>query len=139
MRFVVSVLAAVSVGGLSLALADPPAPASATTGAASSSTNATQPAAPASAPTAAQPAAKSATASSSTPAADPREERLLSQGYRPQMHDGQKVFCKRAAILGSRTEMTTLCGTVDQLSSQIQNSREATENAQRTQLPVSGH
>jgi len=60
-------------------------------------------------------------------------------GYRPQMHNGQKLFCKREDVMGSRIGGQMRCGTVDQLAAETRLSREATENAQRTQLNPSGH
>ena len=62
---------------------------------------------------------------------DPREKVLLHMGFRPRMHDGQKLFCKREQELGSRVEGTTHCGTVDQLSTEFRLSREAVEQTQR--------
>jgi hypothetical protein len=60
-------------------------------------------------------------------------------GYKPQMVHGEKRFCKRETVMGSRTDMVSRCGTVDQLTAETQLSREATDNAQRTQLPAAGH
>lgn len=143
MRLIVSVLACVAVGGLSVALADPSAPnspATPTTPAAAATSAVPAAAAPAAADTTGGTPAHSANATA-TPAAaiDPREKHLLSQGYKPQMVKGEKVFCKREAVMGSRTETVSRCGTVDQLVSETRLSREATENSQRIQLPSSGH
>ena len=154
MRLIASVVVCVSIGGSAVALADPPAPNSAAT-----------PATPAAAATSAVPAAAApaatdttggtpahsvdatatpataapAAAAAAAPAIDPREKRLLSQGYRPQMVRGERVFRERETVMGSRTETVSRCGTVDQLVSETQLSREATENSQRIQLPASGH
>ncbi len=118
MRAIAWMVALVTTGWLCEAAADPPPPAT---------TGATQPAAPASAT---QPAAKAAT--NSTPPVDEREQQLLSAGYRPQTHNGKKVFCKREGVLGSRTEMVMRCGTVDELARETRTSRDATEHGQRT-------
>ena len=153
MRLIVSVLACVAVGGLSAALADPSAPnspATPTTPAAAATSAVPAAAAPAAAaPAAAAPAAADTTGgtpahsanatATPAPAIDPREKHLLSQGYKPQMVKGERVFCKREAVMGSRTETVSHCGTVDQLASETRLSREATENSQRIQLPSSGH
>jgi hypothetical protein len=151
MRFVVGVLALLGVAGSSPALADPAPPDPAATPAAPAaaanasgstpvqaapSVNAAAPAAPA--PQAATQAPATA-AAAAAPAVDPREQRLLSQGYRPQMHEGQKLFCKRQPVSGSRTEVVMRCGTVEQLVGETQLSREATEQAQRIQLNTGGH
>ncbi len=148
MRLIVSVLACVAVGGLSAALADPSAPnspATPTTPAAAATSAVPAAAAPAAAAPAAAdttggtPAHSANATATPAPAIDPREKHLLSQGYKPQMVKGEKVFCKREAVMGSRTETVSHCGTVDQLASETRLSREATENSQRIQLPSSGH
>lgn len=148
MRLIVSVLACVAVGGLSAALADPSAPnspATPTTPAAAATSAVPAAAAPAAAAPAAAdttggtPAHSANATATPAPAIDPREKHLLSQGYKPQMVKGERVFCKREAVMGSRTETVSHCGTVDQLLSETRLSREATENSQRIQLPSSGH
>jgi hypothetical protein len=148
MRLIVSVLACVAVGGLSAALADPSAPnspATPTTPAAAATSAVPAAAAPAAATPAAAdttggtPAHSANATATPAPAIDPREKHLLSQGYKPQMVKGERVFCKREAVMGSRTETVSHCGTVDQLASETRLSREATENSQRIQLPSSGH
>lgn len=140
MRLVIGVLALVSMATVSLALADPPATDSATAASAPASPSTAQPAAPTSAASPApspadQTRAPAAAAAGAKPAVDPHEERLISMGYRPQMHNGQKLFCKREPVMGSRVETTMRCGTVEQLTAETRMSREATENAERQQLP----
>ncbi len=131
MRRIAGTLALVYVGWLGVALADPPAATPARSVAASPpSTTAAQPTAPASTPAPAKPA-PNATSAPSAQAPDPREQQLISAGYRPQMHNGQKVFCKREGVLGSRTEFVMRCGTVEQLARETQVDREATERGQR--------
>lgn len=60
---------------------------------------------------------------------------MISMGYKPQMHHGEKVYCKREAVMGSRTQMTENCKTLEELKAQTQNSRQFTENSQRLGVP----
>src|SRR6266436_5147110 len=115
MRFVVGALACMAVGGISLALADPSTPASAPS--------------PPSAPS-----APSAPAAAATPAIDPEERRLLAQGYRMQMRHGEKVFCRREEVLGSRLEGKMNCSTAQQLKSTQDQAQEAAQRLQRQNL-----
>ena len=77
------------------------------------------------------------TASSNTSAAKAKkpdltedERRLLSQGYRMEMHGGERTFCRREVVLGSHFEKK-VCGTAEQLATSRQTSRDATELSQR--------
>jgi hypothetical protein len=138
MRVNMVVLACLGVAGFTFALADPPPaaqPAEPTTSAPAHAASPTPAATPAPATQASSATAAAAAASE----VDPREKRLLSMGYKPQMVHGEKRFCKREPVMGSRTDMVSRCGTVDQLAAETQLSREATDNAQRTQLPAAGH
>jgi hypothetical protein len=140
MRFVVGVLACMGVGGL--ALADPATPEPAPTAAAPSapttpstptSAAATPaPAAPAAAP--AVPAGPTATAAPAShpapPTSDFEEKRLLSEGYRIEMRNGERVFCHREEILGSRVEGRKVCNTKQQLELTESQSK---HNLERTQ------
>jgi hypothetical protein len=114
MRLVIGVL--VLVGAGAMAIADPPPPA------ASATTTATPPA-PVSSP------------SHETKAAlDPREKMLRSKGYRLEMHNGQKMYCRIEEVLGSRVGGKKTCGTVEDLEEREHLSREMAEGAQRMQL-----
>jgi hypothetical protein len=121
MRFVVGVLACMGVGGL--ALADPaiPAPAPAPTSTApSASTSAASTPAPA-APAPASPAAvivtaPATTAAAKTPEIDQVDKHFLSEGYKMEMHHGEKVFCRREEVLGSRLGAQKVCSTALQLT-----------------------
>jgi hypothetical protein len=126
MRFVVAVLTCMSVGGTSLALADPP----------STSPQQTAPAAP---PAPAAPAATQvAPAAPAKPELDPLEKRFLAQGYRMQMRHGERVFCRKEEVLGSRLEGRVSCNTAAQLKAIEQQSQEAVERAQRGTVPKQG-
>ena len=136
MRFVVGALACMAVGGISLALADP----STTASALSPPSDPSAPSAPAAAaltPAPASPAPvtlQTAPAAAATPAIDPEERRLLAQGYRMQMRHGEKVFCRREEVLGSRLEGKMNCSTAQQLKSTQDQAQEAAQRLQRQNL-----
>jgi hypothetical protein len=85
---------------------------------------------PASSPAASQPAA---TKTAPAPPLSADEQRLINQGYKPQMRNGEKVYCRREAELGSRIGGVEHCGTVAQLKTATQDGRDYAEKAQRTQ------
>jgi len=137
MRFVVGVLACVGAGVLTVAVADPPPPEQPARAASSSST----PAPAAQAPSAAQStAAQSAPVAPAVakPAIDPDEKRLISQGYKPEMRDGQKVFCRREQTLGSRLGEAKHCATAEQLKVSHQETHDVMDKIQRTQKNPQG-
>jgi hypothetical protein len=68
----------------------------------------------------------------------PDEKRLLSAGYHLHVENGQKVFCRREAQLGSHFEHK-VCGTAEQLAAARQTSREVLENTQRPGANPTGH
>jgi hypothetical protein len=142
MRFDILALALLGVGSLALAAAaDPgpatqperPAPAPAVTDSASLSTSAPT-RVPASAP-ASSPAA-SPTAAAEVSAA---EQHLINLGYKPQMRNGEKIYCRREAALGSRISASQHCGTVAQLATTTQEGKDYLEKTQRSQLNPVGH
>ena len=132
MRFAVRVLACVSAGAISLALADPSttAPDSTTARAA-----ATTPAATATTPDA---QASPASAATAKPAVDPEERRLIGMGYKPEMRHGEKVFCRREQTLGSRLGEAKHCATAEQLKISQQETHDVIEKIQRTQKNPAG-
>jgi len=86
------------------------------------------------------PAAPAASATEAAkPAVSPDEQRLLSQGYKPEMRNGQKIYCRREHVMGSRTDMAEHCGTVDQLKRSSQDARDQTDRAQRNLGNPGGH
>jgi hypothetical protein len=133
MRFVVCALACVGAGGLSLALADPPATPSAPSATATQAPSATpttpaQPAAAASTPSAPAKAAKDVVVEG-TAEEDNLEKHFLAEGYKMEMHHGEKYFCRREQELGSRLGgMNKTCGTAQQLQA---TEREAKAAVQR--------
>src|ERR1700704_3828169 len=135
MRFVVGALACMAVGGISLALADPsttasppsppsapsapsaPAAAAPTAQAAPATPASTTPAPAAHAASAAAPAQdnKPAVIVQGTPEFDTVQKHFLAEGYKLEMRNGEKVFCRREEQLGSRLGGQKVCSTALQL------------------------
>lgn len=135
MRFVVGALACMAVGGISLALADPsttasppsppsapsalsaPAAAAPTPQAAPATPASTTPAPAAHAASAAAPAQdnKPAVIVQGTPEFDTVQKHFLAEGYKLEMRNGEKVFCRREEQLGSRLGGQKVCSTALQL------------------------
>ncbi len=154
MRLAVGLLACVYLGQFSQALAAEPQtdhpsipgqPAAAAQSAAQPG-DAPAPVAPASAsgvsPTAKSPpvvAATGATPAKSDDSVNAAEDkRLRALGYKPEIRNDKKYYCRREAPLGSRFE-TKICGTAEQLSSVRQSGKEALEEAQRHRITQDGH
>ena len=57
------------------------------------------------------------------------EKALLSQGYRLEVRNGEKTFCRREVVLGSHFEKK-VCGTADQLAATTLTSREMLQRVQ---------
>jgi len=66
------------------------------------------------------------------------DKRLRALGYKPEIRNDKKYYCRREAPLGSRFE-TKICGTAEQLSSVRQSGKEALEEAQRHRITQDGH
>ena len=132
MRFVVGVLACIGAGVLTVAVADPSPPEQPAHG--PSSPSATGPAAPAPA----APQSDRAATTVAKPAIDPVEKRLIAQGYKPEMRNGVKVFCRREAVLGSRLGEEKHCATAEQLKVLQQESHDVMDKIQRTQKNPAG-
>jgi cytoskeletal protein RodZ len=121
MRLIVGVLASLSVGGMSLALADPPA-------------------APASSATSAAPAAAATTAAPAAPAEDAAQaRRLRAAGYHSEMHEGNKVWCRAEVNTGSRLASgEKKCATAEQLDANARATQDALNNSLNLQTNKSG-
>jgi hypothetical protein len=44
------------------------------------------------------------------------DKHFLSEGYKMEMHHGEKVFCRREDVLGSRLGAQKVCSTAQQLT-----------------------
>jgi hypothetical protein len=132
MRFVVGVLACIGAGILTVAVADPPPPEQPAHAASSTSTSA--PAAPA--PSA--PQSDRVAPAVAKPAIDPEEKHLIALGYKPEMRNGEKVFCRREQTLGSRLGEAKHCATAEQLKVSQQETHDVMDKIQRTQKNPQG-
>ncbi|MBS0364407.1 MAG: hypothetical protein JSR67_01130 [Proteobacteria bacterium] len=100
---------------------------------------ATPPAAspPAVTPPAATPPVASPPAATGTESGH-EEKLLLAKGYRPTTRNGEKVYCKREQVLGSRLDYVQRCGTLAQLKSVTESSRNFAEGIQQHQVNPMG-
>jgi hypothetical protein len=123
-----SFVAMLAVLGSCVALADPPSsssPAPETPAAPSAATHATS-------TSPANPTASPASSAAANAASDDAEaKRLMAQGYKPEMHGGTKVWCKRDAELGSRLSPRKTCGTPEELKMTVHENQEVVERIQR--------
>ena len=132
-----AVLAMLGACGVSAALADPPtgpdaAPAAAA--AAASATTAPVPSAPAASTTSTPSASAPAAPAAAAPAKETEaalEKRLTNSGYKPRMHNGTKVWCKRQDELGSRLGAQEVCGTADELAHNVQRNQDFVEEIRK--------
>jgi hypothetical protein len=135
MRIVIGVIAAVAVGIGSLAQADPPtsaAPQATTTAPANSAE------APSKADGANQSSTQSAHADSSSQVkltagdaeAQAQLKRFRAAGYKPEVHDGNVVFCRREVEMGSRFDKK-VCTTAHLLEQQMSQAQDTLSTAQR--------
>lgn len=127
MRIAVGLLAALSAGTLSSALADPPSQ--------SAPAPTTQQAAPAASTVPTPAAATDAVAKAAAEKAeiDTDTRHFLAEGYKPEMHHGEQVYCKKEEALGSRLAMVKNCGTIEQLKLAEQRAKAGVFDAQRQQ------
>jgi hypothetical protein len=125
MRLQAGLLTLMGIGAVSMALADPPTPAP---------TSEAQPASAAAGPAAA-PASPPTAAVITAPADDDLLDRhLRSEGYKVEMHNGQKIYCRKEDVLGSRLGASTkTCGTAEQLKITEAQAHELVERTQRQQ------
>ena len=146
MRLVVGALVWLSVGAISPALADPPADPAATQTSPAPAAATSAPAAPAAtaapaaaaadahpAASAAAPAANRAPVEISAAEMDKLEKHFLAEGYKVEMHNGQKYFCRREEELGSRLGGHKDCHSADQLQFIESDSARQVGDAQRAQ------
>src|SRR5215472_5472265 len=125
-----ALLGLLGVCGISVALADPPASPSTTAPTAPASAATSTPVASANAASAAKPEANAA----ADAAAAAEEKRLLTAGYKPEMHNGAKIWCRREQELGSRLGGQKVCGSAEELKLSVHENQEIVEKIQKTQL-----
>lgn len=154
MRGTLGILACVVVGGTSLLRADPPVTPSAPSAASAPATPQVARPATSAAPSVAPAAEAAATAdaaakttehpTSAAPAAnaeaaviieadDAEAKRLRAAGYRPEMVNGEQIWCRRENTLGSRLDVQKTCGTAKSLALSVQETKDrfiATQNKQ---------
>ena len=106
---------------MSLVLADPAANAPAPTPAATPTT-----------------AAAPAAAAAAKPEVDPFEKHLMAEGYRPEMQNGDKVYCRKETPLGSRLGGVKSCGTAEQLKLREDQTKQGVDQAQRASVNPKG-
>ena len=132
MRIAVGLLACLGAGALTTALADP------STETAPAATAA--PAAPAAATPA--PAANAATATQVITAKaelDRDTAHFVAEGYKPEMRNGEQIFCKKENVLGSRVTAQKRCGTLEQLKLSEQADKANVSDMERRQVGTSTH
>jgi hypothetical protein len=138
MRIAVGLLACLAAGAMTAALADPPsqtAPAAAAPAAPATPAPAATTSAPATSATAAAPAAPAAP----KPELDKDTQHFLAEGFKPEMHGGEQVYCRKDTALGSRLAPVKNCGTIEQLKLNEQRSSSGVRDSQRQQVGLSGH
>jgi len=131
MRIAVGLLACLGAAALTSALADP------STETAPAATAA--PASPAAATPA--PAADSAAATQVITAKaelDRDTAHFVAEGYKPEMRNGTKVWCRREGELGSRLGGQKVCGTPQELNVVVRENQELVKKIQQTSIGPSG-
>ena len=138
MRIAVGLLACLGAGALTSALADPStetAPA-ATAGPATT----VAPAAPAAATPAPATETSAATQVISAKAELDRDTaHFVAEGYKPEMRNGEQIYCKKETVLGSRVNGQKRCGTLEQLKLGELGAKENVSDIQRRQTGTSTH
>ena len=139
MQVAILALACLGTAAVSLVQADPVAPATEPATATQEHTPAPSPPA---APARSEPSAVVPTslATSTAAATDPDEQYALSHGYKPELHKGVKVFCRREDTLGSRVSPVKVCGRakdLKQLAERTQRDVDRTRVGQQNSQPDS--
>lgn len=132
MRFIIGLALCFCALQASQASADDQTASSASQPAPASPPAASSAAVPTSSSSSAQPASAAKPAASSTSAAsdEDTEKRLRSQGYKPEVHNGSKVYCRKETELGSRFP-SKVCATPEQIANANKDSQDALDKVQR--------
>ena len=114
MRLIVGLLACLTVGGISDALADPPAAATA-------------------------PAVSASDSATAAAAAAAEANRMRAAGYKLEMQNGNKVWCRTESNTGTRLASKKTCLTPEQLAQSAQETQDRLRDGLNKQLNPSGH
>jgi len=133
MRIAVGLLACIGAGALTSALADPP----------TDTTTGTPAAAAAAAPVSSAPPASKEASSDKTVVVqadvDKDTRHFLAEGYKPEMRNGERIYCKKETVLGSRLNAQKHCGTLEQLKLSEEAAMTNVSDLQRRQVGTSNH
>lgn len=80
---------------------------------------------------AAAPPAESAAAAQPEHADADSQKRLYAAGYRPEIQNGVRLWCRRELTLGSRLTAQKNCGTAESLAQSVQQNQRQIDDAQR--------
>jgi hypothetical protein len=69
---------------------------------------------------------------------DQVEKRFLSEGYKLEMHHGEKVFCRREDLLGSRLGAQKVCSTAQQLTATERQAKASVDHSMMQQSNPTG-
>jgi hypothetical protein len=126
MRIAVGLLTCLAAGALTCAFGDPATPPPATTPAPAASA--------AGKPTAQAPAvAPAAAAAASREELDQDTRHFLAEGFKPEIHGGQQLYCRKETVVGSRLSAVKNCGTIGELKLNEQRAKSGVYDAQRQQ------
>jgi hypothetical protein len=70
---------------------------------------------------------------------DQLEKHFLAEGYKVEMHHGEKYFCRREETLGTRLGAEKVCGTAQQLQANEREARAAYQRGQAQQNNPKGN
>jgi hypothetical protein len=133
MRLIVALLTCFCAYTVSQAFADEP-PAQTSSAVQPAQTSPAVAATPASSASSAQTAAASKPASSDA-GDDATDKRLRSQGYKPEVRNGTKIYCRKETEMGSRFP-TKVCATAEQLAAANKDGQDALNKVQLQSAPV---
>lgn len=66
-------------------------------------------------------------------------QHFLAEGYKPEMRNGEQIYCKKETALGSRLTPLKRCGTIEQLKLSEQAAKANVFDVQRSQVGTSNH
>ena len=126
MRIAVALLACLGAGALTSTLADPSTEAAPTATAAPAASAAATPG-----PAAAPEAAVAARATGAKEELDKDTQHFLAIGYKPEMHGGEQIYCRKETALGSRLSPLKNCGTIAELRLSKEQTKAGVDDTQR--------